>query len=79
MIFFIKKNHNTFRYHFLRSCLIFTSIFGIFSTILGAFIIYQNLVPGAVGKIILSNGKKEIIFYQMSHIAVPYFYEEVNT
>ena len=78
MIFLMKKWHDTFRYHFIRSCLIFTSIFWVFSAILLIFILYQNLVPWAVGKIILSNGKKEIVFYQMSHIAFPHFYDRVN-
>lgn len=40
---------------------------------------YQYVFPASVGKIILSNGERNIVFFQMSHIATPDFYREVQS
>jgi hypothetical protein len=40
---------------------------------------YQYAFPASVGKIILSNGERNIVFFQMSHIATPDFYREVQS
>ena len=51
---------------------------GFFSGILLIFMLFQNAFPAAVGKIILTNGDKTVVFYQMSHIATPAFYDQVK-
>lgn len=39
---------------------------------------YQHIFPASVGKIILSNGERNIVFFQMSHIATPDFYADIH-
>ncbi|MDD2694246.1 MAG: hypothetical protein PHY14_05025 [Candidatus Gracilibacteria bacterium] len=68
----------SFRANFIRSTLVFASVIGFFSGILLLFIAYQNTFPAAVGKVILTNGDKNIVVYQMSHIATPAFYAQVK-
>lgn len=68
----------SFRTNFIRSTLVFASVIGFFSGILLLFIAYQSLFPAAVGKVILTNGERNIVVYQMSHIATPAFYSQVK-
>lgn len=52
------------------------AIIGIFQSIFLAFIAYHNLFPGKLSDITISNGKQEVIFLQMSHIATEEFYKQ---
>lgn len=78
LILLIRWNARDFRRVYIRSFFFLSGFLGICSTILLIFIIIQNTFPGAVGKIILTNSEKTIVFYQMSHIATPAFYTEVQ-
>ncbi|MBP6981561.1 hypothetical protein KBB25_02200 [Candidatus Gracilibacteria bacterium] len=66
------------RFLFFRFVLIFGAITGFFSAILVLFSLYYNSFPSAVGKIILSDGNRTVVFFQMSHIATPRFYEQIK-
>jgi hypothetical protein len=74
-----KRWDQSFWYHYVRSILVFTSVLWVFSSILLVFMAYQYAFPASVGKIILSNGERNIVFFQMSHIATPDFYREVQS
>lgn len=52
------------------------AIIGIFQAIFLAFIGYHNAFPGKLSDITISNGKQEVIFLQMSHIATESFYKQ---
>lgn len=78
IIFIGKRWEQSFGYHYIRSILIFTSVLWVFSSILLVFMAYQHIFPASVGKIILSNGERNIVFFQMSHIATPDFYADIH-
>jgi hypothetical protein len=39
---------------------------------------FINIFPAALSEIHLSNGKRELVFMQMSHIGTPKYYDEVQ-
>ena len=73
-----RKSESSFRTQFQRSSLIFGSITGFLSLLLLIFVILSNTFPSALSKITLSNGKRTIVFMEMSHIATPRFYETIR-
>ena len=64
-----KKSLSGFRIQFQKNSLIFGSITGFFSLLLLVFVILSNTFPSPLSQITLSNGKRTIVFIEMSHIA----------
>ena len=73
-----RKSESSFRTQFQRSSLIFGSITGFLSLLVLIFARLSNTFPSALSRITLSNGKRTIVFMEMSHIATPRFYETIR-
>lgn len=75
--FLIQKKY-TFSFLCIRTFLIFGAIAGFFASILWAFSLYHNTFPAHLGRIVLTNWERSIVFFQMSHIATPEFYQRTR-
>lgn len=64
--------------HYLRNFLFCGSILGTVSLILMTFSFINNIFPGSISEIHLSDGKRQIVFLQMSHIGTYAYYKQVN-
>lgn len=62
----------------LRNSLIFWSISGFLSIMVIIFSFWNNTYPWSLSKIVLSDGKRTIVFLEMSHVATPKFYEIIR-
>lgn len=75
---FITRSVRWFSYHFLRNSLFCWSIIGGISAILLSFAFISNSFPGSISAIEMSDGKRHIVFMQMSHIGTEEYYAKVN-
>ncbi len=75
---FISKKDRSFGHRFLRNSLFCWSILGGFSSLLLSFAFLANAFPGSLSSIHLTDGKRQIVFMQMSHIGTRAYYDRVN-
>ena len=64
--------------YFSRSFLFCGSILGAISFLLMLFAFIANSFPGSLSEIHMTNGKRQIVFMQMSHIGTQEYYDRVN-
>ena len=64
---------------FIKNGAIIGSVFGIFAIIIlsGAFI--ANTWPTSISEIHMTDGNRQIVFVQMSHIGTPRYYDDVTS
>jgi hypothetical protein len=68
------------RENIVKVFLIISSLHAFLHILLFGFFFYQNSVsPAYLGRVTLSNGQKELVFQNMSHIATRSFYERVGS
>lgn len=63
----------------LRNMLVCGSIIGWATVFLLSFAFYSNTFPGSLSEIHMSNGKRNIVFMQMSHIGSKSYYAQVHS
>lgn len=75
---FWKRSIHSFFSWVQKNSLIFWAVIGFFSIFLLICVYLANTFPTGLSRITLSDGKRTIVFVQMSHIATPYFYDLVS-
>ncbi len=75
---FISRRVLWFSHYFLRNSLFCGSIIGGISLVLLSFAYISNSFPGSLSAIQMSDGKRHIVFMQMSHIGTEEYYAKVN-
>jgi hypothetical protein len=75
---FFRKEKKTFHLYFKRNMLFCGSVLWFFSLVLLVFSFFFNTFPSALSEIHLSDGKRNIVFLQMSHIGSPSYYVDVR-
>ena len=68
----------SFRDHFLRNTFLYGSIVGVLSLLLVLSAFLSNTFPGALSDIRATDGKRGIVWIQMSHIGTARYYEDVR-
>ena len=71
---FRRKNMPAWRTTIVGYILTILATIGFFTTSFLLFIGYQHQFPGVISDITMTNSGQEVVFVQMSHIAVPEFY-----
>jgi hypothetical protein len=78
LVFLLSWKKGTWQVKFIRSFLLLGAITGFAVVLMVIFTIASNSFPGRLSKVSLSNGSGEIVFYQMSHIGTPRYYESIQ-
>lgn len=76
---FRRKNMPAWRVTIARYILTILATIGFFTASFLLFVTYQYQVPGVISDITMTNSGQEVVFVQMSHIAVPEFYLNKKT
>ncbi len=69
----------SFRVHFLRNIFFCGSVLGFFSILLVFLAFLANTFPGALSEIQATDGKRKVVWIQMSHIGTASYYEQIYT
>jgi hypothetical protein len=64
---------------FVRNSLLFGGILGFVSLFLMAFAFFSNTFPASLSSIHLTDGKRNIVYFQMSHIGTREYYKNVRS
>lgn len=63
----------------LQRNIIFTSnVFGVFTLVFGIALVGINSFPTSLSEVLITDGKRKVVFMQMSHIATPRYYDSVR-